>query len=280
MRVNSSPRSSSARAIRSGVSDEPEADVLGQRRLDLVQDRLERARERDAAQDLERLVGAVEGRLGVLDDAAERLERRPLRLEHRVTAGSTGSPPRSRLQPIRSPRTSPSHSANESARRPTAGRADRARAAPTAAAPTSSTVRAIGPSTGSGFHGSPGPASGITPGEGRRPTSPQNAAGLRTLAPRSDPSANGSIPLRHRGRRAAARPARRPRQVPRVARRAEDRVEGLRAGAELGRVRLADHDRARGAQPLDQQRVGVRHVRRRTAATRRSSASPPCPRGP
>ena len=59
---------------------------------------------------------------------------------------------------------------------------------------TSSTVRAIGPSTGSGFHGSPGPASGITPGEGRRPTSPQNAAGLRTLAPRSDPSANGSIP--------------------------------------------------------------------------------------
>ena len=59
---------------------------------------------------------------------------------------------------------------------------------------TSSTVRPIVPSTGSGFHGSPGPWSGIRPGDGRRPTRLHIAAGLRTDAPRSEPSATGSIP--------------------------------------------------------------------------------------
>ena len=67
-------------------------------------------------------------------------------------------------------------------------------------------------------------------------------------------------PGRDGGRRAAAGAAGRAREVVRVARRAEDRVEGLRARAELGRVRLADHDRARRAQALDDQRVVLRDV--------------------
>ena len=74
--MNISPRSASAAEIRSGVEREPEADVLGQRRLDLVDEFPERAGERHAAQHLEALVGTREVRLGVLDDAAERLQRR------------------------------------------------------------------------------------------------------------------------------------------------------------------------------------------------------------
>ena len=212
MRVNSSPRSSSARAIRVGVQRQPEADVLGQRRLDLVDDRLEGARER---------------RRRAAPRSTRRRRRSPARRPRRrsraprasparasstaVTSGSTGSPPRSRLQAIRSPRD-------------VAARASAAN----------------GPSwIDSGSRGS-GPASawkqqrdvvrrardrpedrqrvprvaGAVRRESARaraagPTRLQNAAGLRTLAPRSDPSANGSIPRRDRGRRAAARAARR-----------------------------------------------------------------------
>jgi hypothetical protein len=40
----------------------------------------------------------------------------------------------------------------------------------------------------------------------------------------------------------------------------EHRVEGLRAGAELGRVGLADDDGPGGAQALDEQAVAVGHV--------------------
>ena len=35
---------------------------------------------------------------------------------------------------------------------------------------------------------------GTRPGDGRTPTTLQNAAGLRRLPPRSEPSASGSIP--------------------------------------------------------------------------------------
>ena len=55
-------------------------------------------------------------------------------------------------------------------------------------------MRAIGPRTASGLHGLLEGTSGIRPGDGRRPTSPQKAAGLRMLPPRSEPSASGSIP--------------------------------------------------------------------------------------
>src|SRR5205807_3584569 len=58
-----------------------------------------------------------------------------------------------------------------------------------------------------------------------------------------------------RDRGAAARPPTRKRRIPRIARRAEDRVEGVRAGAELGTVGLAEDDRARRLQPLDDQGI-------------------------
>jgi hypothetical protein len=49
-------------------------------------------------------------------------------------------------------------------------------------------------------------------------------------------------------------------RVVRIHRRAEDRIERLRAGAELRRVRLADRDRAGRAQPRDERRIFRRHV--------------------
>ena len=113
------------------------------------------------------------------------------------------------------------------------------------------------------------------PGRGRAtvrsPTRLQNEAGLRMLAPRSDPSAKRHHAAGDRGRRAAAAAARRARRVVGVAGRAEDGVEGLRAGAELGRVRLADDDRAGAAQARDEQRVRGRDV---VAVDRRAVGRP------
>ena len=48
---------------------------------------------------------------------------------------------------------------------------------------TSSTVRANGPLTPSGFHASGAGTPGTRPGDGRSPTRLQNDAGLRMLAP-------------------------------------------------------------------------------------------------
>ena len=48
----------------------------------------------------------------------------------------------------------------------------------------------------------PGSGEGTVPSDGRKPTTPQNAAGLRSDPPMSLPSANASIPLA----RAAAAP--------------------------------------------------------------------------
>src|SRR5258707_12195493 len=59
---------------------------------------------------------------------------------------------------------------------------------------TSATLRPIGPETLSVDHESPLAASGTRPGATRNPTTLQNAAGLRSDPPLSDPSAIGSIP--------------------------------------------------------------------------------------
>ena len=58
----------------------------------------------------------------------------------------------------------------------------------------SATVRAIGPSTESGDHGSRLGQTGTRPGEGRSPTTLQKEAGLRSELARSLPSASGTIP--------------------------------------------------------------------------------------
>ncbi len=66
----------------------------------------------------------------------------------------------------------------------------------------SSTVRAIGPPTDVVSHRLPVGHVGTLPSDGRRPTTPQNDAGLRSDPPMSEPSASGTIPLA----RAAAAP--------------------------------------------------------------------------
>src|SRR5512143_125505 len=57
----------------------------------------------------------------------------------------------------------------------------------------SSTLRAIGPSTDMSNHGFSVGYAGTRPGVGRKPSTLQNAAGLRSEPPRSLPSASGSI---------------------------------------------------------------------------------------
>src|SRR3954447_363972 len=60
----------------------------------------------------------------------------------------------------------------------------------------STTVRAIGPATLKVCHGVALGYFGTRPGLGRKPTTPQNAAGVRRLPPRSEPSASANIPQR------------------------------------------------------------------------------------
>ena len=210
----------------------------------------------------EDLVGAAQIRAGVLDDAAELLERLALRLEDRAHARSSGRPPRSGHHATRTPlrlaiqrlaedrgiggiagrdrghRLRPSRSAGRPCRRPSA---------PSAPSPR---IRAT--ASGSG-------AVGTSPTVGRSATMLLKLAGLRSEPPRSLPSASGSRPAASAAPGAAARAARALGHVVRVQGRAVHRVVGVRAHAELGHVGLADRDRARAAQPLDQDRVLRRH---------------------
>ena len=59
---------------------------------------------------------------------------------------------------------------------------------------TSATVRAIGPSTEKGAQPSSAGHVGTRPGEGRKPTTLQKLAGLRSEPPMSLPSAIGTMP--------------------------------------------------------------------------------------
>src|SRR5689334_19308957 len=59
----------------------------------------------------------------------------------------------------------------------------------------SATVRAIGPLTLHGSHASGAGWTGTSPGEVRKPTTPQNAAGRRSEPPRSVPWASGPSPV-------------------------------------------------------------------------------------
>src|SRR5436190_22543357 len=57
----------------------------------------------------------------------------------------------------------------------------------------SGTLRPIGPSTDSGDQPKTRRSAGTTPGEGRKPTTPQNAAGVRSEPPVSEPVHTGSM---------------------------------------------------------------------------------------
>ncbi len=115
-----------------------------------------------------------------------------------MTAGATGRSPRLRLHATRRPSTEAGTTgsrASGGAATDFGSRPSRPASAPSSRA-ASSTLRAIGPNTDSDAHGSDcASAAGMRPGEGRSPTTPQNDDGLRMLDARSDPSANGSIPL-------------------------------------------------------------------------------------
>ncbi len=122
----------------------------------------------------------------------------------------------------------------------------------------SRTVRTIGPCTEVSFHccipsvGSFGiaavgrlqpVASGVARGDSHR------AAAVGAGRDRHDAA-------RDRGRSAARRAAGRALEIPRIAGRAEQQILGECGVAELGRVGLADHDRAGRLQPRDLDRIG------------------------
>src|SRR5271154_5513437 len=60
---------------------------------------------------------------------------------------------------------------------------------------TSGTVRAIGPATGKPDQPNTRRSDGTRPGVGRKPTMPQNAAGLRNEPPVSEPVHSGTMPV-------------------------------------------------------------------------------------
>ena len=90
---------------------------------------------------------------------------------------------------------------------------------------TSVTVRASGPCTAIGNQGARLGQFGTRPGDGRKPTTLQKLAGLRSEPPRSLPSAIGTIPVASATAAAAAAPPAGLRDVVRIARRAEQGVE-------------------------------------------------------
>src|SRR6185436_9912827 len=131
-----------------------------------------------------------------------------------VTRGSTGRPPRFRLQAILvflkervsdAENTFPGSAIDSGARRSGPAIADSRNAA-------SAAVRAIGPSTPSEFQAFGAGQCGTRPGVGRKPTTLQKLPGLRSEAARSPPSAKGSMPL---ATAAAAPPEEPPALLPR-----------------------------------------------------------------
>ena len=134
MRVKSSPRRRSARAIRSALRPWPKRVFVGDRGLDLVDDVGERAGERQAAQHLEGLVGAGEVGLGVLDDAAEVLQRGAALLQHGGDLGLDRQPAEVAAPGDPQARAGRRRGRGRTARRSTAGRAGRGPRAPAAAA--------------------------------------------------------------------------------------------------------------------------------------------------
>ncbi len=110
------------------------------------------------------------------------------------TAASTGRPPSDGLHATRRPRRSASSGPEISSgavRCESGARASGPAIAPSSRA-TSAAVRPIGPSTENGSQGASAGHEGTTPGVGRRPTTPFQAAGLRSDPPRSLPSASGT----------------------------------------------------------------------------------------
>ena len=117
-------------------------------------------------------------------------------------------------------------------------------------------------------------ACGTRPGVGLIEAIPQQCAGLRSEPPTSLPSPSGRHARGQRAGLAAAGAARGHVRVPRVAGQAAQRRVGVDAQPEVGQVRAADRDRARGAQALDLRRVDRRDRLGQRRHARTSSAVP------
>ena len=121
----------------------------------------------------------------------------------------------------------------------------------------SATVRVSTPSATRNESPSVG-ASDTRPRAGFRPTSPQQAAGMRIEPPPSLPCASGTIPAATAAAGAAGGAAGRAREVPRVARRADCGATRSTAGSRTPAARSCRRSRSR-------RRAGGRRTPRRTA---------------
>src|SRR5579862_8716673 len=137
------------------------------------------------------------------------------------TSGCTGRSPRSNVHATRTPRSDAGRRSRKSA-----GRSGRASGSPgsrphipASSSAASGALRERAPITERDSNASPG----ISPGVVRSPTRPQKAAGFLMLEARSEPSANGTIPVAT----AAAAPPLLPPGVSRVS-------NGLRVGPKTG----------------------------------------------
>ena len=130
-------------------------------------------------------------------------------------------------------------------RRRTAARGRRGRPPPRASARCRPPCAPSARSTESASHRSSTGSLGTRPGVVRKPTTPQNAAGMRSEPPRSEPCGDRAHARWPAPPPAAGAAAAGERGVPRIPGGAEHGVERVAAGAELRRVGLADHDGAR-----------------------------------
>ena len=227
-----------------------------------VHQRRERG-EADGAQGVEHEVGGAQVRLGVHDLRTERGELGAARLEQRRDRGR-----HRQVAEVAAPRDA--ETLNPSGHDRIQGvprRGDRLRvAAVTAGERAEQQRRVVDAASDRPEHRQRRPRVGLRVG-GRDPAGggaqPDDAAERRRVADARrevGPVGERQHPARHGHRRAAAAAARRQSRVVWVQRGAEHAVERVRAGRELGRVRLADDDRARPAQPLGEDAVRVRHV--------------------
>ena len=162
------------------------------------------------------------------------------------TRGSNGTPPRSLNQATRTPlklrssgraKSSPGSSMESGSRASGPAIVLNTKARSATERPRHPEVLSVDqPNAALGF--------GTRPIEGRKPTTLQKAAGLRSEPPVSEPLATGDEPAGQRDGGAAGGSAAGLGQVVGIVGRAEDLVERLRSRAEFRRVGLADGDRA------------------------------------
>ena len=124
---------------------------------------------------------------------------------------------------------------------------------------TSATVRPMGPSTEIGVQPRPRRSIGTTPGDGRKPTTPHTAAGMRSEPPVSEPVQTGSMSQASATAEPPDEPPAFSAGIERIAGRAPHGIARIGAGPELGHVGLGDDHRAGLAHQRHHGGVGLRH---------------------